>query len=81
LHNALVKKSKDGAGERGSLLSDREQDVLRELSLGHSNKLIARKLGLSAPTVKFHVRNLFRKLGVRRRAAAVAEAHRRGLLS
>jgi DNA-binding CsgD family transcriptional regulator len=41
----------------------------------------ARKLGLSAPTIKFHVNNIFRKLAVRKRAAAVAEAHRRGCLS
>ena len=63
------------------MLSEREHDVVRELSVGHSNKLIARKLGLAAPTVKFHVQNLFRKLGVRKRAAAVAEAHRRGWLT
>lgn len=63
------------------LLSSRECEVMRALSLGHSNKLIARKLGLSEPTVKFHVQNIFRKLAVRKRASAVAEAHRRGFLS
>lgn len=63
------------------LLSARERDVLHELSLGHSNKLIARKLGVSEATVKFHVQNVFRKLDVRRRTSAVAEAHRRGLLA
>lgn len=54
---------------------------MRELSLGHSNKLIACKMGLSEPTVKFHVQNIFRKLDVRKRASAVAEAHRKGFLS
>jgi LuxR family transcriptional regulator, maltose regulon positive regulatory protein len=63
------------------LLSSREREVMHELSLGHSNKLIARKLGLSEPTVKFHVQNIFRKLDVRKRASAVAEAHRKGFLS
>jgi LuxR family maltose regulon positive regulatory protein len=61
--------------------SAREREVMHELVHGHSNKLIARKLALSEPTVKFHVQNIFRKLQVRRRASAVAEAHRRGLLT
>lgn len=81
LHKALSPKSRSVPADRAGALSEREQDVLRELSMGHSNKLIARKLGLSAPTIKFHVNNIFRKLGVRKRAAAVAEAHRRGCLS
>lgn len=63
------------------LLSRREREVLHELCLGHSNKLIARKLGLSDQTVKFHVQNIFHKLDVRKRTSAVAEAHRRGLIS
>jgi LuxR family maltose regulon positive regulatory protein len=81
LCNDLLKKDKAVTSERGVVLSQREHDVVRELSVGHSNKLIARTLGLAAPTVKFHVKNIFRKLGVRKRAAAVAEAHRRGWLS
>lgn len=63
------------------VLSERERDVIRELSSGHSNKLIARKLGLGVATVKFHLQKVFQKLSVRRRAAAVAEAHRRGWIS
>ena len=62
------------------LLSTRELEVLRELHLGYANKVIARKLDLSEATVKFHVKNIFRKLKVRKRAAAVAEAHRHGLI-
>jgi LuxR family transcriptional regulator, maltose regulon positive regulatory protein len=61
--------------------SSREREVMHELALGHSNKLIARKLALSDATVKFHVQNIFRKLQVRKRASAVVEAHRRGLLA
>lgn len=60
------------------LLSDREMDVVRELTLGHSNKMIARKLTLSEATVKFHLANIFRKLRVRRRSSVAAEAQRRG---
>lgn len=63
------------------LLSAREREVIGELCLGSSNKVIARKLGLSVPTVKFHLQNLFRKLEARNRATVIAEAHRRGLIS
>lgn len=63
------------------LLSRREREVMHELCLGHSNKLIARKLGVSDQTIKFHVQKIFHKLEVRKRTSAVAEAHRRGLLT
>jgi LuxR family transcriptional regulator, maltose regulon positive regulatory protein len=63
------------------LLSTRELEVLQELHLGYANKVIARKLDLSEATVKFHVKNIFRKLKVRKRAAAVAEAHRHGIIN
>jgi LuxR family maltose regulon positive regulatory protein len=80
LAEAAKGKGVQSVGKTTSL-SPREQDVVRELSSGHSNKLIARKLGLSSRTVKFHVTNVFRKLDVRKRAAAVAEAHKRGWLT
>ena len=76
-----LKNPKDVLPDNSSPLSEREHEVLRELSQGYSNKLIARKLGLSTPTINFHVRNVFHKLGVHRRASATAEAHRRGWLS
>jgi LuxR family maltose regulon positive regulatory protein len=79
LSDALVGKGRCSSSEQ-STLSHREGDVIQALSLGYSNKLIAKKLGLSAPTIKFHVNNVFHKLGVHKRAAAVAEAHRRGWL-
>jgi LuxR family maltose regulon positive regulatory protein len=55
-----------------SLLSQREQQALLCLHEGKSNKEIARALGLSEPTVKFHLKNVFSKLGVSRRAMALA---------
>jgi LuxR family maltose regulon positive regulatory protein len=76
-----LKTDKEAIADKACPLSEREHEVLRELSQGYSNKLIARKLGLSTPTVNFHVRNVFQKLGVHRRASATAEAHRRGWLS
>ena len=49
----------------------RERSVLEELQLGHSNKVIARNLGLSENTVKMHVQHVMRKLGARTRTEAV----------
>jgi DNA-binding CsgD family transcriptional regulator len=55
-------------------LGEREEEVLRLLAGGLRNRAIAAELGLSENTVKFHLRNLFRKLGVSSRAEAVARA-------
>ena len=64
----------------GPLLSPRETDVLRHISLGASNKETARTLGLSPSTVATHVENVFRKLGCSTRAAATLKASTLGLL-
>lgn len=53
-------------------LTRRELEVLSALAAGQTNKEIAADLGLSLNTVKFHVRNLFQKLGVHNRSQAVA---------
>ncbi|MFC4349609.1 LuxR C-terminal-related transcriptional regulator [Kordiimonas lipolytica] len=52
------------------ILTKREREVLRSLSEGNSDKLIARELGVSNNTVKFHVKNLYRKLGANNREHA-----------
>jgi len=62
-------------------LAAREQQVLEQLSRGHSNKVIARQLGLSPKTVGTYVENLYRKLEVSSRAAAVLRAMDLGLLA
>ncbi|WP_158906063.1 LuxR C-terminal-related transcriptional regulator [Burkholderia sp. L27(2015)] len=59
--------------ERGSL-SAREREIVDLIARGQSNKEIARTLGIGAETVKSHVKSLFIKLGVDRRAQAVARA-------
>jgi DNA-binding NarL/FixJ family response regulator len=61
-------------------LSPRERDVLRLVAGGRTNVQIADELGVGAETVKTLVARVFAKLGVRRRAEAVAAAHDRGLL-
>lgn len=66
-------------GEREEL-SAREQEVLRLLVAGSSNKAIAAQLGLSENTVKTHLSHIFDKLGVQSRAEAVAVALQRGLV-
>ena len=53
-------------------LTRRELEVLSDLASGRTNKQIARDLDVSLNTVKFHVRNLFQKLGVNSRGQAIA---------
>jgi len=62
------------------LLTPRELEILRALGEGLTNKAVARQLGISAHTVKFHLEAVFAKLGVASRAEAVAKGLRRGLL-
>ncbi|AEW98754.1 response regulator [Streptantibioticus cattleyicolor] len=61
--------------------TDRELEVLRLVAAGTTNKDAARRLFISEATVKTHLLHLYAKLGVRDRAAAVAEGYRKGLLS
>jgi DNA-binding NarL/FixJ family response regulator len=63
------------------LLTAREFVVLELMSRGLSNKGIGRRLGIGEGTVKTHVKALFDKLCVDSRTAAIAEAHRRGVLA
>lgn len=62
------------------VLTPREMDVLTCLGEGLSNKAVARRLGISAHTVKFHLEAVFIKLGAASRAEAVAKGLRRGLI-
>ena len=61
------------------ILTTRQSAVLRFLQQGHSNKQIARALGMNEATVKVHVRQIMRKLGVTNRTQAVLSALERGL--
>jgi DNA-binding NarL/FixJ family response regulator len=61
-------------------LTAREQEVLQLLAEGLPNKAIARRLGISEHTVKFHVNAILGKLGARSRTEAVVLATRLGLV-
>jgi ATP/maltotriose-dependent transcriptional regulator MalT len=61
-------------------LSRREIAVVELIRQGHSNKEIARQLGIAPETVKSHVKRIFLKLGVERRAHAGCRAHALGLI-
>ena len=62
-------------------LTEREMQVLYGMAEGKSNAEIGRALFVSEDTVKTHARRLFRKLGARDRAHAVASAFRAGLVN
>ena len=64
----------------GTALTPRELNVLAALADGAPNKMIARRLGISFHTVKFHVASILDKLDADSRTEAVAEAARRGLV-
>ncbi|MDW8337689.1 MAG: response regulator transcription factor [Thermoleophilia bacterium] len=60
-------------------LSEREREVLAMVAEGLPNKLIARRLGISEKTVKAHLTNVFRRIGVTDRTQAALWAERHGL--
>jgi len=62
-------------------LTPRERDVLLLMAEGASNKTIARRLGISVHTAKFHVGSLLDKLDATGRTDAVAHAARRGVIN
>ncbi len=74
----LVRAILEGKGP--APLTEREQEVLRLLAEGLSNKEIAVRLGCSERTVAFHVGNILQKLGAVSRTEAVVKAKERGML-
>jgi two-component system nitrate/nitrite response regulator NarL len=62
------------------LLSPREAEILALIGDGLSNKEVARRLGISGHTVKFHIESLFRKLAAGSRAEAVRKGLQQGLI-
>ena len=86
-HGNALHRSIERAKESGSMsgaaaaLSPRERYILELIGGGQSNKEIARVLGIAPETVKSHVKNLFVKLSVERRAQAVYRAQSLGMMA
>ena len=75
----LLEAMRGGVEATEPVLSEREQDILARLEEGMRDREIASALGLSVHGVRYHMRNLFAKLGVHNRADAVRRAAEPGL--
>lgn len=80
LNGALADAAR-GSDDILDRLTDRQRDVFELLLAGHSNKEIARGLGVLEGTVKVHVRAIMQKLGVRNRTQVAVVAARNGCFS
>ena len=76
-----VKTSALAAVAIRTALTDRELEILKLVSEGHTNGRIARELWVTEQTVKFHLSNTYRKLGVANRTEASRYAHMNDLLA
>ena len=81
LRRALAGREAARVAPSGGQLTQRELQVLTGMSQGKSNAQIGRELYLSEDTIKTHARRLFRKLGAKDRAEAVAIGFRRGVMT
>jgi DNA-binding NarL/FixJ family response regulator len=70
-------KSQNNPDER---LTSREMEILTGLSDGHSYTSVADELFISVDTVRYHIRNIYKKLQVHSQSAAVSKAIRKGLI-
>ena len=81
--SAVFDHVKGGAGKtaREATLTQRELEVLQHIAEGKNDRTIAESLHISEHTVRSHIKNLYRKLGVSSRAHAVARALREGIIA
>lgn len=77
----VVMRELSHVGQPGADLTEREQDVLRQLALGRTNHEIAVSLSVSDETVKTHVGNILTKLQLAHRTQAAIYALKKGLIS
>jgi DNA-binding NarL/FixJ family response regulator len=69
-----------GKSARAAGLSEKEIAILQHLAEGRSNRQIAAELFISEQTVKFHLRNIYRKLGINSRTEAMRFAYEHDLV-
>jgi len=81
IHRSLADHVGTAAAARPAGLSEKEVAVLVELCHGHTNKQIALSLWLSEQTVKFHLRNIYRKLQIKSRTEALRYAYEHDLVA
>jgi two-component system response regulator DevR len=87
-HSVFMPSGQSGDGapaeparlERPGNLTRRELEILKLVAEGHSNATLARMLWVTEQTVKFHLSNVYRKLGVTNRTEASRWAQRNGVL-
>jgi two-component system, NarL family, response regulator LiaR len=70
----------EGSAARAAGLTEREVAILNALARGLSNEAIGKELWVAEQTVKFHLTNIYRKLGVRNRTEAARYAYQHGLV-
>jgi DNA-binding NarL/FixJ family response regulator len=70
-----------GAQEDGALLTRREREILALVAEGHSNRQLAKMLWVTEQTVKFHLSNIYRKVGASNRTEASRWAHAHSILN
>src|SRR4051812_16772761 len=78
--NATLIGGTESTGARTAGLTDRETAILNALARGRSNDEIAKELWVTQQTVKFHLTNIYRKLGVKNRTEATRVAYQQGLV-
>jgi LuxR family maltose regulon positive regulatory protein len=76
----VLNKLREPAVTGTNTLSTRELEVLRFLVVGGSDKHLARQLNISEHGVRYHLKSLFKKLGVHDRVSAIAQSRRLGLM-
>jgi DNA-binding NarL/FixJ family response regulator len=83
VHGGAAHTSSNEPAHRDLLqrLTDRELTILKAVCRGLENQAIGRELWVTEQTVKFHLTNIYRKLGVKSRTAAAHISYQRGLVA
>ena len=79
VHTAIGMEEAERSGAKALGLTDRELTILEALARGLSNDQIAKEFWVAPQTVKFHLTNIYRKLGVKNRTEATRYAYQHGL--